>query len=131
MRCVVHYQVPASADVYVHRSGRTARAGEEGLAVALVAPKDQDRYRALLQVCAHGAVVRVNIRGCCPGGPGRVLVEGKQNAGAARGERSQVRRKRSCSGIVAAHRDSGQQSEGSSITHGSTQKRLAQMHIAH
>ena len=57
VRCVVHYQVPASADVYVHRSGRTARAGAEGIAVALVAPKDQDRYRALLQVRAGAAPV--------------------------------------------------------------------------
>ena len=38
-RCVVHYQLPASVDIYVHRSGRTARAEEEGIAIALVTPK--------------------------------------------------------------------------------------------
>ena len=35
---VVHYQLPRSAEVYVHRSGRTARAGAGGLSVALVEP---------------------------------------------------------------------------------------------
>lgn len=52
VRCVVHYQIPASADVYVHRSGRTARAAEEGLAVALVTPREAPRFTALLRVSA-------------------------------------------------------------------------------
>ena len=39
VRCVIHYQIPASVDIYVHRSGRTARGSADGLAVALVAPK--------------------------------------------------------------------------------------------
>ncbi|KAK9818992.1 hypothetical protein WJX81_001386 [Elliptochloris bilobata] len=49
VRCVVHYQVPASADVYVHRSGRTARAAADGLAVSLVTPREAPRYAALMQ----------------------------------------------------------------------------------
>lgn len=46
---VAHYQLPASLDAYVHRSGRTARGAEgaEGLAVALVTPADLPRWRAL------------------------------------------------------------------------------------
>lgn len=48
-RCVIHYQIPASVDVYVHRSGRTARAEAEGLAVALVTPKESARFAALLR----------------------------------------------------------------------------------
>lgn len=36
---MVHYQLPASVDVYVHRSGRTARAEAEGISIALVTPK--------------------------------------------------------------------------------------------
>ena len=35
---VVHYQVPMSADTYVHRSGRTGRANAEGASVMLVTP---------------------------------------------------------------------------------------------
>ncbi len=35
---VVHFDLPADAKDYVHRSGRTARAGAEGLVVSLVTP---------------------------------------------------------------------------------------------
>ncbi|KAK4701559.1 ATP-dependent RNA helicase DDX24/MAK5, partial [Phenoliferia sp. Uapishka_3] len=45
---VVHYNLPRSADVYVHRSGRTARAGQEGLALQLVAPEEKQMQRLLM-----------------------------------------------------------------------------------
>lgn len=35
---VVHYQVPIDIDTYVHRSGRTARIGEEGISYVLIGP---------------------------------------------------------------------------------------------
>ena len=44
---VVHYQLPRSAEVYVHRSGRTARGGASGLSVALVEPADLRTHRRL------------------------------------------------------------------------------------
>ena len=37
---VVNYDVPASADAYVHRIGRTGRAGREGVAITLVEPRE-------------------------------------------------------------------------------------------
>ncbi|CAN3368122.1 ATP-dependent RNA helicase Mak5p [Diutina catenulata] len=37
---VVHYHLPKSADVYIHRSGRTARAGKEGVALMLCSPEE-------------------------------------------------------------------------------------------
>ena len=46
---VVHYQVPMSADTYVHRSGRTGRANAEGASVMLVTPTERQRYRTLLR----------------------------------------------------------------------------------
>lgn len=52
VKCVVHYQVPASVDVYVHRSGRTARAGAEGLVLSIVSPKESGRFQALLRSLA-------------------------------------------------------------------------------
>ncbi|EFN53172.1 hypothetical protein CHLNCDRAFT_25981 [Chlorella variabilis] len=54
VRCVIHYQLPASVDVYVHRSGRTARAEAEGVAVALVTPKENARFLALLRAMNRG-----------------------------------------------------------------------------
>ena len=41
---VIHYQLPPSPQIYVHRSGRTARAGATGVSVAFVSPKDLQSY---------------------------------------------------------------------------------------
>jgi superfamily II DNA/RNA helicase len=37
--CVVHYDLPPEAKDYIHRSGRTARAGASGVVIALVTPE--------------------------------------------------------------------------------------------
>ncbi|MBN2517458.1 MAG: DEAD/DEAH box helicase [Candidatus Altiarchaeota archaeon] len=42
---VYNYDVPGSAKEYIHRIGRTARAGEDGDAVTLLTPRDHDNYR--------------------------------------------------------------------------------------
>ena len=47
---MVHYQLAPSADMYVHRSGRTGRAGAEGVSIALITPPEAQRFAALLQV---------------------------------------------------------------------------------
>ena len=41
---VVNYDVPRESEDYVHRIGRTARAGTSGKAVTLVGSKDQQRF---------------------------------------------------------------------------------------
>lgn len=41
--CVVNYDIPHNAEDYVHRIGRTGRAGATGKAISLVAPEDK-RY---------------------------------------------------------------------------------------
>src|ERR1700694_670831 len=40
IRMVVNYDVPTDAEVYVHRVGRTARAGARGLALTLISPAE-------------------------------------------------------------------------------------------
>lgn len=42
---VLHYQSPFNAEIYVHRSGRTARIGMPGEALALLAPEDEKTFR--------------------------------------------------------------------------------------
>ncbi len=37
---VINYDMPASAEAYVHRTGRTGRAGRTGTAISLIAPAD-------------------------------------------------------------------------------------------
>jgi len=46
---VVHYQLPRSSEVYIHRSGRTARAGKDGVSLALISEQyeDQNAYKKL------------------------------------------------------------------------------------
>lgn len=51
---VFHYQLPREPDIYVHRSGRTARAHQVGLAIALVAPEDTSNYRRMIHTLNHG-----------------------------------------------------------------------------
>src|SRR5690606_21635505 len=41
--CVINYDLPYNAEDYVHRIGRTGRAGASGEAIALFAP-DEERY---------------------------------------------------------------------------------------
>jgi len=40
IRMVVNYDVPTDPEVYVHRVGRTARAGARGLALTLISPDE-------------------------------------------------------------------------------------------
>ncbi|HAR55332.1 MAG TPA: ATP-dependent RNA helicase SrmB, partial [Idiomarina baltica] len=40
IKLVINYDLPKQADVYVHRIGRTARAGQKGLAISLVEAHD-------------------------------------------------------------------------------------------
>lgn len=46
---VVHYEPPDDPRVYVHRSGRTARAGEEGLVVTLVEWDQHDMAKTIMR----------------------------------------------------------------------------------
>ncbi|CAG8518190.1 9584_t:CDS:10 [Acaulospora morrowiae] len=45
---VIHYQLPHSGDIYVHRSGRTARARREGISLMLCSPEELSLYRKIL-----------------------------------------------------------------------------------
>jgi ATP-dependent RNA helicase DeaD len=44
---VVNYDIPNSPDVYVHRIGRTGRAGESGRAITLITPKQRRELQAI------------------------------------------------------------------------------------
>lgn len=46
---VIHYQVPRTTENYVHRSGRTARANNEGIAVLMMDSSEVKFYTKLYQ----------------------------------------------------------------------------------
>lgn len=41
---VINFDIPSLPEEYIHRIGRTARAGKEGTAISLVSPKEQKRF---------------------------------------------------------------------------------------
>lgn len=51
---VIHYQVPKDPDLYIHRSGRTARASREGLSVVLVGPEELGSYKKIMKTLNGG-----------------------------------------------------------------------------
>jgi ATP-dependent RNA helicase RhlE len=55
---VINYDVPAAPEVYVHRVGRTGRAGNQGKAITIVAPVDELSMRAIERLTGQ-AVKRV------------------------------------------------------------------------
>eukprot|EP00798_Chlamydomonas_sp_ICE-L_P025418 gene25418-11077_t len=55
VRCVIHYQLPASTDTYIHRCGRTARGESDGLSISIVTPKEAGRFSALCRAMGRDA----------------------------------------------------------------------------
>lgn len=50
VKYVYNYELPNVADAYVHRIGRTARAGKDGQAVAFCAPDEMEELKAIQKV---------------------------------------------------------------------------------
>jgi ATP-dependent RNA helicase RhlE len=55
---VVNYDLPEVAEHYVHRIGRTNRAGNEGLAVSLVAPEERPLLKAIERLLKVSVAVK-------------------------------------------------------------------------
>ena len=70
---VVNFELPHTAHDYVHRIGRTGRAGQTGHAISLVAPEEEDYLKAINRLLKKDLPVRV-IKGFEPdlsAGPSR------------------------------------------------------------
>lgn len=58
VQLVIHYHLPRAADTYVHRSGRTARAGQTGSSILICGPEEVAGVRRLVaKVHAQSAAV--------------------------------------------------------------------------
>lgn len=44
---IINYQLPPEPEVYIHRTGRTGRAGKNGIAISITQTKDANRLRAI------------------------------------------------------------------------------------
>jgi ATP-dependent RNA helicase DeaD len=45
---IINYDIPKTSKEYIHRIGRTARAGKEGKAISLLSEQDHDNFRNVL-----------------------------------------------------------------------------------
>ena len=54
IECVVNYDLPMNPEDYIHRIGRTGRAGKEGIAISLVTPIDGSKWRAIHKLINDG-----------------------------------------------------------------------------
>ncbi len=46
---IINYDIPKTSREYVHRIGRTARAGQEGKVISLLSPEDHGNFRRVLE----------------------------------------------------------------------------------
>ncbi len=85
---VINYDLPRSADDYVHRIGRTGRAGESGIAISFVSPETQAHFRLIEkrqglsipreQVPGFEVTTPAPAQGAAPQAPGNGGVKGKR-----------------------------------------------------
>ncbi|HEY4372740.1 MAG TPA: DEAD/DEAH box helicase [Burkholderiales bacterium] len=62
MPCVINYDLPHAPEDYVHRIGRTGRAGAEGDAISLYAP-DEEKYLIDIEKLIKKNIERVSAKG--------------------------------------------------------------------
>lgn len=63
--CVINYDLPHSPEDYVHRIGRTGRAGASGDAISLIAP-DEERYLLDIEKLTKHQIERATLEGFMP-----------------------------------------------------------------
>jgi len=44
---IINYDLPDELGIYIHRSGRTGRAGKDGVSIALITPREQHKIKTL------------------------------------------------------------------------------------
>ena len=92
---IFNFDVPVTPEDYVHRIGRTGRAGKEGYAATLVTPRDIEAVRAIEKLCRE----KIEWLG---GEPSQEEMDEQRRLGAGSGDR---RPRRGRSGKpVAGHR---------------------------
>jgi superfamily II DNA/RNA helicase len=98
---VFNFDVPMHAEDYVHRIGRTGRAGREGHAFTLAAPSD-GKYVAAIEKLVGTAIPRIAIEGL----EGAALSSGREHRGRGgrhdRTRQQQERRQRKADEVIDA-----------------------------
>ena len=110
---VVNYDLPRSAVDYVHRIGRTGRAGESGVAVSFVAADAEAHFR-LIEKRQHLTIPREHIAGFEPTeAPAPTSSADPQGTGGIKGKRPSKKDKLRAAAVVAPESPSAAHKKGS------------------
>lgn len=55
---VINFDIPSIPEEYVHRIGRTARAGKEGTAISFVSEKEEEKFNAIEHLIGYSIEIR-------------------------------------------------------------------------
>lgn len=117
---VINFEVPYDVEDYVHRIGRTARAGDTGMAITFVAPDEQYRLKQIEEFLEK-TIYRVPL----PEGMGeapeynpvrevRGRGKGRSDRSSRQGRRKQTRKSRDSRSVAKEKGESGEQTERTS-----------------
>ena len=83
---VVNYEIPFDPEDYVHRIGRTGRAGKEGLAISLVSFDEEEQLKGINRLLKKDLPVR-QVRGFEVDPASRAVKSGSSGRGSSNGRR--------------------------------------------
>ena len=63
MSCVINYDLPQCAEDYIHRIGRTGRAGSVGTALSFVPSEDDSKWKEICRTCHLGKIQELSACG--------------------------------------------------------------------
>lgn len=75
---VINFDLPQNPEDYIHRIGRTARAGAEGQALAFIIPSERGKWNAIDRILNPGSAPAARPAGSKPKGRGGDFKRGKK-----------------------------------------------------
>jgi len=84
---VVNYDLPMNPEDYIHRIGRTGRAGKEGVAISFVTPADGSKWRVIHKLINDGEHTAPDTKRRSGGGGGSFNAGGPRRDGGRNGRR--------------------------------------------
>ncbi len=99
---VINYDLPQCPEDYIHRLGRTARAGAEGASVCFVSPEDNGKWRDIHRLMHPGEAPPPRAPGSGPRGGKGNYAKGGNGGGNGQAKHRRPRRKPSGNGNGAS-----------------------------
>ena len=113
---VYNYDIPNESKQYLHRIGRTARAGEEGIAVSILSRRDYDNFTSIIEG------FKVKVRELELPKIERVEIAYKSSPGRSRGDRGRGSSRSSGRGRSRGSSSRGSSSRGASSGRGASSR---------